>query len=244
MPAITSAQHIFMRPVDAASLESGALYRLMTWLSPAYPTGAFSYSHGLEFAVEAGLVKDAVTLQAWVRIVLESGAGWIDAVLLAAAWRAAAAGDPVELGEVATLAAAWRSTAETALESESQGRAFLSTTRAAWPDPLLDRLAEIAAAHPLPVVVGAAAATQGVPLAAAILAYLQSLAGNLVSAGQRLIPLGQTDGQRTLAALAPAAAAVLQRALEADIETVGSAAPLIECCSMAHETQYTRLFRS
>ena len=115
------------------SLEAGALYRLMAWLSPAYPTGAFSYSHGLEYAVEAGLVGEANALAAWVRTVVEKGAGWIDALILAEAWRAAAAADLARLGEVAVLASAWRGTAEMALESEAQGRAFLTLIRSSRP---------------------------------------------------------------------------------------------------------------
>ena len=226
------------------SLEAGALYRLMAWLSPAYPTGAFSYSHGLEYAVEAGLVGEAGSLAGWVRTVVEKGAGWIDALILAEAWRAAAAADLARLGEVAILAAAWRGTAEMALESEAQGRAFLAATRAAWPHPLLDALAGSGETIALPVAVGAAAGAAEIPLELSLQAYLQSLAGNLVSAGLRLIPLGQTDGQRVIAGLAPVVAETARRALAAELETAGSAAPLIDWCSMRHETQYTRLFRS
>lgn len=226
------------------TVEGEALYRLMAWLSPAYPTGAFSYSHGLEYAVEAGLVHDASDLQAWVAAVIETGAGWVDALLLAAAWRAAVAGDHARLAEIAALAAAWRGTAEMALESEAQGRAFLATTRAAWPHPLLDILAATGEAVALPVALGVATGAAAIPLTLALPAYLQALAGNLVSAGLRLIPLGQTDGQRVIAALAPIVAAAAHRALAGDLDEAGSAAPLIDWCSMRHETQYTRLFRS
>jgi urease accessory protein len=226
------------------SLEAGALYRLMAWLSPAYPTGAFSYSHGLEYAVEAGLVGEANALAAWVRTVVEKGAGWIDALILAEAWRAAAAADLARLGEVTVLASAWRGTAEMALESEAQGRAFLTATRAAWPHPLLDALAGSGETIALPVAVGAAAGAAAIPLDLSLQAYLQSLAGNLVSAGLRLVPLGQTDGQRIIAGLASTVADTAQRALAAELENAGSAAPLIDWCSMQHETQYTRLFRS
>ena len=173
------------------SLEAGALYRLMAWLSPAYPTGAFSYSHGLEYAVEAGLVGEADALAAWVRTVVEKGAGWIDALILAEAWRAAAAADLARLGEVAVLAAAWRGTAEMALESEAQGRAFLTATRAAWPHPSARRAgAERGETIALPVAVGAAAGAAAIPLDLSLQAYLQSLAGNLVSAGTPAGPAG------------------------------------------------------
>jgi urease accessory protein len=222
-----------------------ALYRLMTWLSPSYPLGAFSYSHGLEYAVEAGLVRDRDGLRHWVAAVIAFGAGRSDGALLAAAWRAAAMGDRATLDATVELAAAWRGTAETALESRAQGAAFLATTRAAWPHPLLDALAlrhrgELA----LPVAVGAAAAAHGVPLGDTATAYLHAFAGTLVSAGLRLIPLGQSDGQQTIAALESVIAATARAVLDVPLDEIGTAAPLVEWCSMRHETQYTRLFRS
>jgi urease accessory protein len=222
-----------------------ALYRLLTWLSPSYPLGAFSYSHGLEYAVETGLVRDRGALEAWVETAVSSGGGCSDGALLAAAWRAAEARDSPGIDAVAELAYAWRGTAETALESRAQGAAFLATTRAAWPHPLLDALAlrhrgEIA----LPVAVGVAAAAHGVPLAAAATAYLHAFAATLVSAGVRLVPLGQSDGQRTIAALEPVIAGVVAAVLATPLDEIGTAAPVIDHCSMRHETQYTRLFRS
>src|SRR5216683_2631796 len=164
---------------------NAAPYRLMTWLSPAYPLGAFSYSHGLEYAIEAGLVADRDSLQAWVATAVGAGAGRSDAALLVAAWRAVRADDRAALDEVVALAAAWRGTAETALESRAQGVAFLATTRTAWPHVLLD---EIALQHrgelALPVAVGVAAAAQEVPLPAVLTAYLHGFTGNLVSAAR------------------------------------------------------------
>jgi len=222
-----------------------ALYRLMTWLSPSYPLGAFSYSHGLEYAVETGLVRDDEALGDWAATAVRFGAGRSDGALLVASWRAATACDRAALDEVAELASAWRGTAETALESRAQGAAFLTTTRTAWPHPLLDALAlrhrgELS----LPVAVGAAAAAHEVPLAAALTAYLHAFAGTLVSAGVRLIPLGQSAGQRLVAALEPVIAEAARSLLAAPLDEIGTAAPVIDRCSMRHETQYTRLFRS
>lgn len=222
-----------------------ALYRLMTWLSPAYPVGAFSYSHGLEYAVEAGLVHDVVSMTQWIEAVLEQGAGRIDAALFVAAWRAADSGNDAALETVVELATAWRSTAETALESSAQGAAFVSVTGKVWPSETLDRLA---VRHdgklPLSVAVGAGCAAHEVPLLPSVTAFLQAFAANLVSAGVRLIPLGQTDGQRAIAALEPIVARCAATALDVRLEELGSAAPLLDWCSMQHETQYTRLFRS
>jgi urease accessory protein len=224
-------------PSTMAMLTEAGLLRLLTWLSPAYPLGAFSYSHGLEFAVEEGLVRDRATLEEWIATVIAAGAGRSDAALFAAAWRAV--GD--ELCDIIALAAAWRGAGELALESMAQGAAFLATTRAAWPHPALDALPSPVA---LPVAVAAACAAHGVPLQPAVLGYLNAFAANLVSAGVRLVPLGQTDGQRVLAALAPVVAATTQRALATPLDEVGTAAPMLDWCAMRHETQYTRLFRS
>ena len=96
----------------------------------------------------------------------------------------------------------------------------------------------------LPVVVGVAAAAHGVPVAAALTAYLHAFAGTIVSAGVRLIPLGQSDGQRVIAALERVIAATAADIVATPLDEIGTAAPLVDWCSMRHETQYTRLFRS
>jgi len=226
--------------------EAASLYRLMTWLSPAYPTGGFSYSHGLEYAVEAGLVASGEGLYDWIETTLADGPGLIDGALLAAAWRAVRADDDAALAAVVEVAACWRGTSETALEAFQPGAAFLSTCQAAWPDPWLDRLAGSLGGRKLAhaVAVGVAAAAAGVPLDAALVAYLESFAANLVSAGVRLVPLGQTAGQIAQARLLPVVAATATRAAETPLDDIGTAALGVELASMRHETQYTRLFRS
>lgn len=224
------------------------LYRLMVWLSPAFPVGGFTYSHGIEFAVEEGLVMDAATLEGWVEAILTHGAGRVDAALFRTAWEAVTEADDESLAWAVCWAEAMRGSAETALESASQGRAFLDTVRAAWPHPRLDAYAaRFAAMDRTPahcVAVGAAAAVAGVPLKAALLAYLQAFAANLVSAGVRLVPLGQTDGQKILAALENPIVAAVENALGRPRSEIGSAAPFVDWTCMQHETQYTRLFRS
>lgn len=221
-----------------------ALYRLLTWLSPAYPLGAYAYSHGLEYAIERGLVRDGGGVRRYAAAVLHAGAGRVDAAIFAAAHRTAATADAAALEAVAELAAAWRATTETALEAGAQGHAFLSVTRRAWPHPMLDAVAALSAPPSLPVVVAVAAAAHRVSLPEALLAYLHALAANLVSAGVRLVPLGQSEGQQVLAALEADVAAARDAALTAELDEIGAAAGIVELCSMRHETQYTRLFRS
>jgi urease accessory protein len=235
------------RTIPVTLMVDTSLYQLLTWGSPSYPTGAFSYSHGLEWAVEVGAVKDLQSLQEYIEAVLSRGAGWIDAVLFAHAWRVAAQrGACSELDEIAELAAALRGGAEAALESRQQGNAFLQVTRKAWAHPLLEEFAgrsrDRATAHCVAVAVASAA--HGVELRPALAAYLHAFAGNLVSAGSRLIPLGQTDSQIAVARLAPCIFASIDRALAAQLEELGTAAPMLELMSLRHETQYTRLFRS
>jgi len=226
-------------------IEPAALYRLMAWLSPAYPIGAFSYSCGIEWAVEAGDIKDAETLRRWLAVMLGEGGGFCDAVFFAHAHRATAAGDDAALRAVAELAAAFVPSKERFLETTAQGRAFVEATRAAWPCPALARF-EAAWNGPvaLPIAVGVACAGHGVACETALPAFLHALVANWISAGVRLIPLGQTDGQRVLAAFEETVAATAMRALATPLDGVGSAAFRADLATMRHETQYTRLFRS
>jgi urease accessory protein len=216
----------------------------MTWLSPAYPVGAYSYSHGLEWIVEAGTVRDAPTLAAWIEDMLLHGAGRTDAIFLAEAWRTTAAGDTAALEAVAELAAAFAPSAERRLETLAQGTAFLAATLAAWPRPELAALAAEGREVAYPVAVGASAAAHGLPLAETAQAFAQAFAASLVSAGVRLIPLGQSDGLRVLAGLEPLIPRVVAAALAATLEDAGGSAVAADIASMRHETQYTRLFRS
>lgn len=223
-----------------------ALYQLLAWLSPAYPIGAFSYSHGLEAAIEAGLVTDRATLIAWIGGILEHGTGRVDGALFAAAWRAANEDDEAVLDEVRELAAAWRGTAEMALESRQQGASFLSITRTAWPEKRLEIfVARRDGQCALPVAVAVAAAWHGIALEPALTGYLHAFAANLCSAAVRAIPLGQSDGQIALASLARVVNSGVAAAMAVEsLDDVGTASPLLDWCSMRHEIQYTRLFRS
>lgn len=224
--------------------DAATLHRLLAWTSPAYPIGAFGYSHGLEAAVEAGGVRSADDLFDYVAAVIARGGGWVDAVLFVHGWRAA--GDPAAFDEIAELAAAFRGSSETALESRQQGRSFLTVTRRAWPYPALDAYAERVDGWPIAhaTVLALACAAHGVPIEHALNAFLHATAANLVSAGVRLVPLGQTDGQIATARLTRTVEAVVARALVAPLDDLGTAAPRLELACLAHETQYSRLFRS
>src|SRR6266481_2735262 len=182
-----------------------SLLRLQSWLSPAFPTGAYSYSHGLEWAVEAGYIKDRESLVDWLEADLCYGSGRNEAIFFSEAWRCGIDDDRAMLCDIAELAAACRGTSELALESSQQAAACLATLRQVWPDRVLDWLSEtLCERHVQPalaVVLGVRSARQGIPASLALPAFLQSHIANLVTAGVRLIPLGQTNGQRAIAGL-------------------------------------------
>lgn len=234
-------------PVDEnkTRFNASALYRLMAWLSPSYPVGAFAYSSGIEWAVEAGDIADADSLRRWLAAMIAEGGGFCDAVFFVHAHRTVAAGDREKLRAVAELAAAFAPSKERHLETTAQGRAFVDTTIAAWSCAALeDFLTAWDGPVAYPVAVAVASAGHGIAVEPALNAYLHAVAANLVSAGVRLVPLGQTDGQRVSAALEPVIHAAAQRALSTALDDVGSAAFRADIASMRHETQYTRLFRS
>jgi urease accessory protein len=230
---------------------TAGLYQLLAWASPAFPTGSFSYSHGLEAAAADGAVRDRMTLQAWIAAIVVHGSGRIDADILRDAWRAAAAGDAVALADANRRGVAYRATTELALESSQQGAAFRTAHEAAWaaPHPAAGERVEPAPqaregeGHCHAAIFGAAAHA-GIGLHDALTAYLHAFAANLMSAGLRLGIIGQSDGQRVLAALEPMVAAAVGDALSRDPEDFGAATFAADLASMSHETQYTRLFRS
>jgi urease accessory protein len=225
-----------------------ALLRQQSWLSPAFPTGSYSYSHGIEWAVEAGHIHDRKSLVDWLEADLHYGSGRNEAIFFIEAWRCVTEDDCDKLLEVAELAAAFRGTSEFALESSQQAAACLATLRQVWPDQVIEELAELLTERnvrpALAVVLGVRSAQQCIPSSLALPAFLQSYLANLVIAGVRLIPLGQTDGQLAIAKLEEAVLAASAQAEESTIHDLGSAAFMVDLASALHETQYTRLFRS
>jgi urease accessory protein len=218
--------------------------RLQSWLSPTFPNGAYSYSHGLEWAAEAGHIRDRSSLVDWLEADLCYGSGRNEAVFFSEAYRCAVVGDRTKLAWVAELAAASRGTAEFALESSQQATACLTTLGRVWPDRILDFFSEMQIRPVLAVILGARSAKERIPARVALPAFLHSYVANLVTAGVRLIPLGQTDGQLALAELEHAVLSASAQGNDATLDDLGSAGFMVELASIAHETQYTRLFRS
>lgn len=214
-----------------------ALLRLMTWLSPAFPVGAFSYSHGIERAVHDGLIGDKGSLHAWLIDLLHHGSVWNDAVLFAASWHDAR--EDKDCQPIAALGEAMAGSKERHMETMLQGGAFLQAI-GHWGAGQSGITGEM----PYPVAVAIVAARHGVDLEPSLAAFLHAVISNLIQGAVRLVPLGQSHAVALLAALEQPILAVAQRAATSSLDDLGSAAILSDIMAMQHETQYSRVFRS
>ena len=206
---------------------------LQQWLSPAYPVGAFAYSHGLDSAVETGAIGSVDDLRLWLEDLLTRGAGYSDPILLIAAYRSR---DAEDLQGIDQMARAFAPSKERLAETDLQGAAFCQTTAAISGHEIANLT--------YPVALGYAARLHNLPLDVTVHMYLHAFASNLVAAAQRLMPVGQVEGQRLLSALAPLIAKAAQDAQTTEINDLSGCCFLADISSMQHETQYSRMFRS
>ena len=213
----------------------GSLARLLTWTSPAFPIGAFAYSHGLEAAVAGAQVRDGDALFTWVETLLLHGSGWNDLVFLAEAHRLRGPEAGADWLDLAALARASAGSAERRRETLDLGRAFAEAAAPWGAEPDGEGVA-------YPVALGALAAREDVPLASALLAFAHAFAANLVSAAVRLVPLGQREGVRVMKRLEPVFGAATQKAAASTLDDLGSAAILSDIAALRHETLQPRLF--
>lgn len=213
------------------SIEAPQLLLLLTWMSPAFPTGAFAYSHGLEWAIETGLVGNADEVRGWIGDLLARGSGWSDAVLFSRCWEEDAAG-------LNALALGLATSRERHLETTALGRAFRIAAGVFAAPVLLDE--EIA----YPVAAGSACAAMGIDKRHALLACLQGFAASLTSVAVRLVPIGQTAGLEVLRDLAPLISATGARAAHASLDDLGAITIAADIAAMNHETQASRVFRT
>ncbi|MCU0832643.1 MAG: urease accessory protein UreF [Rhizobiaceae bacterium] len=208
---------------------------LLSWLSPAFPTGSFAYSAGLEAAAHQTVVTES-DLQAWLAGHIGNGPLWNDAVILAQAWRIAR--DDEALRSLAALTRALTSSSERLAEINGQGTSFAEATVPWLPASPLPR------DLPYAVALGAAAGRAGLGLNATLSAFIHAFAVNQAQAAIRLSLVGQTGAARILAALAPVITQAAARCAESTLDDLGSAGMLADIAAMRHETLETRLFRS
>ncbi len=218
-----------------------ALLRLQTWLSPAFPTGSFAYSHGLESAINDQLVRDRQTVLNWLRSLLHHGSGWSDSVLFAQSWDASQSKEVENLQSLNALALALQPSRERWLEATQQGKAFCDAA-AIWPNSILYELKEIQPV--LPVAAGALFGTSGIEKTDALASYLNAFTSNLVWICVRLIPLGQSEGLAIIAELESDIIEIAEIASHASLDDLGGCALVSDIASMNHENMTTRIFRS
>lgn len=219
-------------------------FQRQAWFSPAFPVGGFAYSHGIEAAVEEGIVTNGAALAAWIGDIIGLGTGRNDAILLGEAWRLSAGDDPSALTDLSDLALALSQAAERRLESAQQGASFLALVRRAWPHERLSSLwPEESREIAFPVAVGLAGGLHGQPLDALAQSYLQAFAGNLLAAGIRLAIIGQSEAQQRLAGLQPLILEAAQ-ASALPLSALGGSALMADLMALRHETLNGRLFRS
>jgi len=205
---------------------------LTQWFSPGYPVGAFAYSHGLEWAIDHGQIITAEHAGVWISTVLNHGAGWNDSLFLAAAYRANSA----DVAEIDAQCRAFAASAERLKETDLQGAAFCEVTQKVWSADLEGLT--------YPVAVGRAAWLQGLPLDLTTQFYLQAFIANLATIAMRLVPLGQTEGQKLIRALTPLCTQLAERTSGASLDDLSNTAFLTDVAAMHHETQYSRIFRT
>ncbi len=213
--------------------DSAAVLTLSQWLSPNYPVGSFSYSHGLEWAVMSGAVHDEVSLKTWLEDVLAFGAGMSDALFLAAAFWAMS---PDEVAEIDAMARAFAPSSERLLETSAQGTAFCLATRDVWRTEMADMT--------YPVAVGRAARLADLPLRLTAEMFVHAFAANIVMAATRLAPIGQTAAQRLIRDLAPLCTDIASRTEDGDLDRLSGTAFLADIQAMQHEAQHSRIFRT
>lgn len=218
--------------------ETASLQKLLTWLSPAFPVGAFAWSAGLETAIVEAHVRNSADTQNWIEGALFHGGIATDAILLAHAHRQHA--DAAQLRDLADLCLALTPARERHAETTATGDAFALAVHA-WPSEVYARLP---APCPYPIAVGAIAGAHGIDLLSTISAFLTAVVHGQVSVAVRLVPIGQTDGLKILAALEPVMASRTLEIAQAGLEDIGSIAYAADIAQMRHETQTTRIFKS
>ena len=223
-------------PIAMTNIEPDAMtnrYRdmmiLQAWFSPAFPTGAFSYSHGLETAIQNGMIYDEKTLQDWIAALLSHGSGWNDALMIKAAYEGEAGVNALSL----KLSAGRERLQETA----ELGQAFIRAVNASHGVGLPDGLS-------YPVAIGQAAQLMQIDLRLSVQCYLQAFAANLISVGVRTIPIGQQAGQNCLVNLYSTIARVVEKCSHATLDQLGGATPMADLMAMKHEKSMPRIYRT
>ena len=243
MVAMQRRGNINTAAIMATTIDSSlSRLRLMHLVSPTLPVGAFTYSQGLEWAVECGWVTDEQTLRDWVGDLLQSTLSSLEVPLLKRLYRASADNDIDALRHWTHYLIASRESKELREEERNRGRALVSLLPelgvpvSADEQPLLKSCQLTCFAH--------AASYWQIPLQSALAGYLWSWLENIALSGVKIIPLGQTAGQKIIAELTTAIPELVEQGMAVADEAIGASCTAQAIASSLHETQYTRIYRS
>jgi urease accessory protein len=232
------------KPAPAPSAQ--ALLQLMWLASPALPVGGFSYSEGLEAAVDAGLVTGEAQARDWLLDQLTLSLSRSDLAVMAKAFKAWSRGDLSHIVELNDWVMRTRETSELRQQTGQMGRSMVEwlKNRGGAPDERVSQLRALEPAPAWPIAFALAAAQTGAPLREAMLSFAFGWAENMVQAALKAVPLGQSAGQRILAALIAEIPDAVDRAAQLMDSERQAFTPMLAILSSRHETQYSRLFRS
>ena len=217
----------------AITTEPAQFLQLMAIMSPAFPIGSFAYSHGLEWAIDDGVVKTPDDVLDWITALLVHGSGWNDAVLFVTSYDADDAGRT----EIDELALALSASRERVLETSDLGQSLAKSVATLVAN-------EAVKFKSYPVVFAATCAGAGIDKRSGLLAFLQAFSNNLITVAVRLVPLGQNKGLEIMRELMPVIITTVEHAMTASLDDLGSSTFLSDIAAMKHETQYSRVFRS
>ncbi len=211
------------------AIEDTQLLLLLNWMSPAFPIGAYAYSHGLEWAIESGDIKSARDVEDWIKDIITQGSGWNDAVLFM---------QEFQNQNVNELALALCSSRERHLETTQLGAAFVIAAS------IFSPFETVEGDNAYPVAAARACKAMQLDMNHALLAFLQGFSNALISVAVRLVPIGQTAGLHIMKNLILIIAATASRARTSTLDDLGSCTLLADLASMKHETQHSRIFRT
>ena len=234
-----------MNKFEQNKIVDNGLYHLLSWFSPNYPVGSYAYSHGLEYAVETGIVDNIYHLENWIKDLLFYGTGANDAIFINQTYESILSNNYKLFVDIAIMSKSCIPTQEIALESEQQGISFYKVTSATLSSKKFEKLINSIMSYiTYPIVVGCAGALINIKKIHLINSYLHAFISNILSAALRIMPVGQTDIQCLLFKFKKDIQTISINTLSKSIEDIGSSTFMIDWASANHEGQYSRLFRS
>ena len=214
------------------------ILKLLTWNNQSFPIGSYCFSSGLEFAVESKLIQSGKDLQYWLNDLLKYGSLYSDALILLEAWKLASKKENNKINDLNNFAVSLNQSNEKYIENYEQGKSFIKITEDAWNHKYISKKLVY------PIAYAVAAVQENINMEDVLICYLHSSLCNLLAAGIKLIPLGQTEGQKIQIALNTYIEEEYKNILKKNFNDIGNCGWVNDIISMKHENQFTRTFRT